>query len=141
MKMCTKCKVEKDESDFHKNRHTRSGLQSWCKRCILAPPIRKRPLYSAPPVYALNKDVKISFTVFTTASKSAAEAFADALYRHAAELKFARSPRVIDRGCGAWGVDIYYGWELVGPKFADARSEHQRQLWGGAFSREPALGS
>jgi hypothetical protein len=74
-------------------------------------------------VYALNKDVKISFTVFTTASKSAAEAFADALYRHAAELKFARSPRVIDRGCGAWGVDIYYGWELVGPKFADALEE------------------
>ncbi len=33
MKFCPKCKVEKDLSEFYKNKNTKSGLASWCKDC------------------------------------------------------------------------------------------------------------
>lgn len=33
MKTCTKCKVDKDESEFHKAARLRDGLQSQCKLC------------------------------------------------------------------------------------------------------------
>ncbi len=33
MKICTKCKVKKDESEFYKNNGTNDGLTSWCKNC------------------------------------------------------------------------------------------------------------
>jgi hypothetical protein len=31
--VCTKCKKEKDESSFGKDKRRRSGLKSWCKDC------------------------------------------------------------------------------------------------------------
>jgi hypothetical protein len=33
MKKCTKCKLNKERSEFHKNKTKRDGLQSWCKVC------------------------------------------------------------------------------------------------------------
>lgn len=33
MKFCHKCNVMKVETDFHKNRSTKSGLDVYCKRC------------------------------------------------------------------------------------------------------------
>ena len=33
MKVCSKCKVEKDESEFYKNKSRKSGLEPWCKTC------------------------------------------------------------------------------------------------------------
>ncbi len=33
MKICSKCKAEKDHSLFHKNRRQSDGLQSYCKSC------------------------------------------------------------------------------------------------------------
>lgn len=37
MKICTKCKLEKDESCFSKRSEVRSGLQSHCKECRAIP--------------------------------------------------------------------------------------------------------
>lgn len=34
LKTCTKCKVEKDLSDFPNNKSVRSGKGSWCKTCM-----------------------------------------------------------------------------------------------------------
>jgi len=50
MKVCQRCKIEKDESEFHKHKKTKDGLQVWCKKCkaevkreyIRLPEIRKR---------------------------------------------------------------------------------------------------
>jgi 5-methylcytosine-specific restriction endonuclease McrA len=33
MKRCSKCKVEKDETEFYHHKKTRDRLQSWCKAC------------------------------------------------------------------------------------------------------------
>lgn len=33
MKSCTKCKIEKDDSEFYPNKITQTGLNSWCKQC------------------------------------------------------------------------------------------------------------
>lgn len=33
MKTCSACKIEKTESEFHKDRKTKSGFRSWCKAC------------------------------------------------------------------------------------------------------------
>ena len=33
MKLCTKCKKLKDESDFSKDRRRKDGLRCWCKKC------------------------------------------------------------------------------------------------------------
>ncbi len=33
MKLCSKCKEWKDESDFNKNRSRKDGLKVWCKKC------------------------------------------------------------------------------------------------------------
>jgi hypothetical protein len=33
MKVCTKCKVEKELTEFCKNKKTKDGLESWCKVC------------------------------------------------------------------------------------------------------------
>ena len=33
MKKCTKCKIEKKLSEFHKNKNTKDGLQFCCKVC------------------------------------------------------------------------------------------------------------
>ena len=33
MKTCTKCKIEKDESNFQKRENGKNGLASWCKTC------------------------------------------------------------------------------------------------------------
>lgn len=35
MKCCAKCKQLKDESEFHKKRASRDGLQSYCKLCLI----------------------------------------------------------------------------------------------------------
>ena len=32
-KLCSKCKKLKHYSEFHPNKHNKSGLQSWCKEC------------------------------------------------------------------------------------------------------------
>jgi hypothetical protein len=33
MKKCTKCKVEKQYTEFGKDNGTRTGYGSWCKKC------------------------------------------------------------------------------------------------------------
>lgn len=33
MKTCTKCEVEKDESEFYADKRQRAGLRSYCKQC------------------------------------------------------------------------------------------------------------
>jgi len=33
MKVCSKCKIEKEDSEFRKNKYTKSKLQSYCKEC------------------------------------------------------------------------------------------------------------
>ena len=33
MKVCKKCKIEKDSSHFHRNRSKADGLQSYCRPC------------------------------------------------------------------------------------------------------------
>lgn len=33
MKICTKCKEEKEESEFYNRSKAKEGLQSWCKGC------------------------------------------------------------------------------------------------------------
>lgn len=33
MKQCSKCRVNKEQSEFHKNSCTKDGLQHWCKLC------------------------------------------------------------------------------------------------------------
>ena len=33
MKRCSKCKKQKDESEFNKNRSRKDGLSVWCKKC------------------------------------------------------------------------------------------------------------
>ena len=33
MKVCSKCKVEKEEGEFNKNRARKDGLSHWCKAC------------------------------------------------------------------------------------------------------------
>ena len=32
-KICSSCGIEKDESEFNKNRHAKDGLYSYCKTC------------------------------------------------------------------------------------------------------------
>jgi len=34
MKQCTKCRKQKDESEFSKNRNNKDGLKFWCKKCV-----------------------------------------------------------------------------------------------------------
>ena len=34
MKKCTKCGIEKDESEFYKNKKAKDGLRHWCKACV-----------------------------------------------------------------------------------------------------------
>jgi hypothetical protein len=34
-KLCPKCNIEKDRSDFHRNRIQSDGLKPWCKKCDL----------------------------------------------------------------------------------------------------------
>lgn len=36
MKICTKCKVEKDELEFYKDKISKDGLKFWCKPCTSA---------------------------------------------------------------------------------------------------------
>ena len=33
MKTCTKCNTEKPSLEFNKHKHTKDGLNSWCKPC------------------------------------------------------------------------------------------------------------
>lgn len=50
MKTCTKCKVEKELSEFHKRGMNKSGVayQSWCKKCISEKRKRPKKLYVIP---------------------------------------------------------------------------------------------
>jgi len=36
MKLCSKCKKQKDESEFGKHRKSKDGLGCWCKECVRA---------------------------------------------------------------------------------------------------------
>ena len=36
MKVCSKCKVEKELSEFHKQRNSKDGYKSLCKSCVLS---------------------------------------------------------------------------------------------------------
>jgi len=42
MKKCTKCKIEKDELEFHKDKYTKDGLTRQCKQCVNRRGINKR---------------------------------------------------------------------------------------------------
>ena len=33
MKICTKCDIEKEFSDFYNNKNTKDGLSTYCKKC------------------------------------------------------------------------------------------------------------
>ena len=33
MKICTKCKIEKELTSFSKNKNRKGGIKSWCKKC------------------------------------------------------------------------------------------------------------
>lgn len=33
MKFCTRCSIDKEDSDFYKNKRTKDGLGVWCKKC------------------------------------------------------------------------------------------------------------
>ncbi len=33
MKRCSKCKLEKDTNQFHKNKNKKDGLHNYCKEC------------------------------------------------------------------------------------------------------------
>jgi len=33
MKICSHCKEKKELSEFHKGKHSKDGLNYWCKRC------------------------------------------------------------------------------------------------------------
>jgi hypothetical protein len=33
MKICSKCHIEKDESEYHKAKRSKDGLDWWCKTC------------------------------------------------------------------------------------------------------------
>lgn len=35
VKICTKCKEEKDVSEFSKDKYTKDGLFYWCKKCVI----------------------------------------------------------------------------------------------------------
>lgn len=34
MKVCSRCEKEKDESEYHKNKKSKDGLQCICKLCM-----------------------------------------------------------------------------------------------------------
>lgn len=34
MKLCGKCGIEKDESEFHKDKQKKDGLSNYCKSCV-----------------------------------------------------------------------------------------------------------
>lgn len=36
MKVCTKCNIEKESTEFHKRSGSKDSLQSWCKICLRA---------------------------------------------------------------------------------------------------------
>lgn len=42
MKRCSSCKIEKDESEFYRNKRSKDGLKSQCKKCHLEGSIRTR---------------------------------------------------------------------------------------------------
>jgi hypothetical protein len=41
MKKCSKCKIEKERTEFYKDKSAGDGLKSWCKKCF-ATHIKKR---------------------------------------------------------------------------------------------------
>ena len=47
MKICTKCKVEKELILFSTNKKAKDGLHSWCKNCVNFDRKLKQPIYIA----------------------------------------------------------------------------------------------
>lgn len=47
MKICSKCKISKDESEFYKQSNKKDGLRCWCKSCQAEDSKRREPLYNA----------------------------------------------------------------------------------------------
>lgn len=46
MKTCAKCKKEKDESEFYKNKKSPDGLMYYCKKCGHASSIKTRLIHN-----------------------------------------------------------------------------------------------
>ncbi len=42
MKTCSRCKIEKDDAEYHKSSRMKDGLQSSCKSCMAESYIRSR---------------------------------------------------------------------------------------------------
>lgn len=57
MKKCSKCKIEKPESEFHKRSNRPSGLKSSCKVCVSNEPKATRKEYTR------NYDLKKSYNI------------------------------------------------------------------------------
>lgn len=45
MKTCTKCKILKEKTEFHKSGQTKDGLRSWCKLCLNKDSKAREPRY------------------------------------------------------------------------------------------------
>lgn len=48
MKRCSKCKVEKELSSFHKDKVTKDGVGNWCKECWIDFGKKRRKLHICP---------------------------------------------------------------------------------------------
>lgn len=49
---CTKCKLEKDETDFYNDKRRGNGKGSWCKKCINSDNIQRHKIrYKNDPAY------------------------------------------------------------------------------------------
>jgi hypothetical protein len=46
MKICTKCKISKEENEFYKDKNKKDGLKSWCKLCHLEDSRKRESKYN-----------------------------------------------------------------------------------------------
>ena len=68
-KICTKCKIEKDTSEFNKSSYTKNGMQCWCKDCLKQrhnenhPEIKHRDIYKNKPGFKTCTKCKIEKSI------------------------------------------------------------------------------